>query len=185
MTTYLVSGDEDIRPSHENLRRKGKRVRFDTQIHEEPSRAIKSGRRYIVIAHGNSSGTVKLFRTDWNESRRWLYVGMGQPPSGARIYLYSCHAGRKLPRFLRNCLALGHVDVVPTPVGGAAKVVLRFLNRVEQSIKGDFDASQCREELGRFVNSALIKALDGGDILDVPTLVMLRRSLGNPDYSDE
>src|SRR5882672_1245768 len=109
LLTYLISGDSDIHPSHENIRRSGRRVRHGKEVDGDARVVLRTGRRYVVVAHGNPKGTtVSWFREDWSNSQRWLYVGMKRPPEGVRLYLYSCYAGKKLPRFLKKNEVFGH-----------------------------------------------------------------------------
>jgi hypothetical protein len=183
MPTYLVSGAPDIAPSHKNLRRRGKVVRYDTEINGNACVAMRHGRRYIVIAHGTQEGVVQLFRTDWNESRRWLYAGMPHPPKGASIYLYACHSGTALPRALRHCVVAGHFEVVPTPVDEARDVVLAFLSKVEALVASGATAAECRLALEKYVDKQLADAADNANIIRFPILHMLRKSLDYPARS--
>lgn len=181
---YLVSGDANIRPSHTNLRRAGKRVRFDVEVSDDAFQEFKAGKRYVVVAHGTADGkTVKWFKSATGASRPWLWVGMRRPPRDARIYLYACHAGRKLPRYLRSCEAFGHLDEVPMPTGGARDAVLGFLSEVEAVVANwPHNAATWRAHLADFVNRAYVAEIEGRTgLLTGQALLLLRKSLGSID----
>jgi hypothetical protein len=187
IVTYLVSGDQDICPCHELLRRtsryRGRRVRHDAEVSETAADEMISGRSYVVIAHGSKDGTVKWFRSDTGSAARWLWVGMRRPPRGARVYLYSCYAGRKLPHFLRYCECFGHTDVVPMPRGGGKDAVLAFLDQVDRVLRDSpYDAEVWRVRLGAYVNAAFVKAVENPSPLgNALPLFILRKSLGFVD----
>jgi hypothetical protein len=108
---------------------------------------------------------------------------MPNPPQGARIYLYACLAGERLARFLRRCEAFGHSDVVPMPLDGAKRVVLRYLDEVDRLMRGDEPIGNWRKRLGRLVNEAYALEVERPTgLLNATALLMLRRSLG---YVDE
>src|SRR4051812_30201883 len=107
---YLISGDDDIKASFEAVLSSGRRVLHDMEVNVQASAAIRKKRRYVVIAHGSKHGTVQWYRSDTATSARWLWVGMPSPPTGARIYLYSCHAGEQLSAHLQLCQCFGHSD---------------------------------------------------------------------------
>jgi hypothetical protein len=182
--TYLVSGDETIRPSHRNLRRTGRRVRFDSEVNQDAAIALKSGRRFVVVAHGRADGTVMWFSSKGGVSARWLWVGMRRPPAGTRVYLYSCKAGIQLPQHLKRCECFGHVDDVPMPTGITKTVVLRYLNQVDRLV-GDreSDVNDWRPRLAKYVNKRLEAEVERPTgFMNSVALQMLRRSLG---YADE
>lgn len=185
MLTYLVSGDADIRPSDENIRRSGRRVRHGGEVDGDARVALTTGKHFVVVAHGNRKGTaVSWFRDDWKDARRWLYVGMQDPPAGARVYLYCCYAGIALPRYLKKSDVFGHVDVVPTPVGPSRDVVLAFFSQVEALFgEAEFDRERWRKTLGAYVNELYVKeVLSPSATWTAAVLLMLRKSLG---FSDE
>jgi hypothetical protein len=180
-----VSGDDNIRPSHENLRRSGRRVRYDTQVDHNAARELKARGRFVVIAHGRSDGTVMWFSSARGTAARWLWVGMKAPPVGARLYLYSCYAGKELPTCLNRCECFGHSDEVPMPTKGTKKVVLRFLDEVDRLIQNHkTKVSSWRATLGAYVNRALVEEAEkaDSDFMNSVALLLLRRSLG---YTDE
>jgi hypothetical protein len=182
--TYLVSGEESIRPSHQNLRRTGRTVRFDTEVDEHAAVALKTGRRFVVVAHGRADGTVMWFSSARGVSVPWLWVGMERQPSGSRIYLYSCKAGEQLPQHLDRCECFGHVDDVPMPTASTRTVVLRYLNQVDRLV-GDpeSDVNTWRQRLGEYVNRRLMAEADNPThFMNSVALQLLRRSLG---YVDE
>ena len=183
VVTYLVSGDSTISPGDRILKRSRRNVRYDTQVNRSAATAMKAGSRYVVIAHGNPDGTVMWFRSDSPPASPWLWSPMANPPKKARIYLYSCHAGKELPRFLKSCECFGHTNVVPTLIGGANDVVLRYLNEVPRLMESStYNAKDWRAHLGRFVNDALVREVQNSTaILAVYKLLMLRKSLGNFD----
>jgi hypothetical protein len=182
---YLVSGDADIIPTDVVLRRTGRRVRHGVEVNGDARRQLRSGRRYVVVAHGNKRGTVKWFRSDWDTPQRWLYVGMTHPPSATRIYLYSCFVGKRLPRYLRKrgVEAFGHIDRVPVPNGSAKRVVLSFLDVVDDLVSGrHFDHDHWQQTLADFVNTGYAaEVLYPTGLLNAATWAMLRRSLEHPD----
>jgi hypothetical protein len=183
--TYLVSGDGSVSPSEKILERAGRRVRFDTQVDIKAARALKPGQRYVVVAHGTPDGVVMWFRSDATRSARWLWRGMPNPPTGARIYLYSCYAGKELPHTLKHCECFGHTDEVPMPAKHSGDVVVNYLDAVhELMVRSSFDRVSWREELGRTINDALVRELESPSksFMNVPKLLLLRKSLG---YVDE
>lgn len=183
LLTYLVSGDKDIDPSHDNIRRSGRRVRHGEEVDGDARLVLRSGGRYVVIAHGNEGGTtVSWFRGDWTKARRWLYVGMATPPKGVRLHLYSCYAGKRLPRFLKKSEVFGHTDVVPAPKGPAKDIVLAFFTEVEALFRlPDFDREHWRLTLGEYVNRLYLAELEQRTtILAAAVLQHLRKSLGFP-----
>jgi hypothetical protein len=183
LVTYLVSGDSDIHPSDENIRRSGRRVRHGKGVDGDARIVLRSGRRYVVVAHGNRKGTtVSWFREDWSTAQRWLYVGMKRPPRGVRLYLYSCHAGKKLPRFLKKNEVFGHTDEVPTPTGVSKDIVLAYFSEVEALFKlSDFDREHWRTTLGEYVNRLLLaETQQRTTISAAAVLQILRKSLGYP-----
>jgi hypothetical protein len=182
---YLVSGDNDIRPSHENLLRSGRRVRYDTQVDNNAAVELKARGCFVVIAHGRSDGTVMWFSSARGTADRWLWVGMEAPPVGARLYLYSCRVGKELPAYLDLCECFGHWDDVPMPTGITEHAVLRFLDEVDRLIQDHrSDVSCWRATLGAYVNRALVEEAEKADsnYMDSVAFHMLRQSLG---YIDE
>jgi hypothetical protein len=182
-TSYIVSGANDIAPSDKVIRRSGRRVLYDTEINQDAKQVLKKDARYVVIAHGSPSGTVSLYRTDWGESRPWLFVSMPHPPTGTRMYLYSCHVGNKLPRSLKKCEVSGPLDVVPMPVGFAKNVVLAFFAEIEKLL---LDEPKCEpkkwnEKLSKFVNTQIALETEKENLQTLTILAILRRALGYGD----
>ncbi len=180
---YLVSGDENIRPSDDNLRRTGRRVRFDDDVDDDAAVELREGKAFVVLAHGQANGTIKWFKSSRGSSARWLWVGMPRPPRRARLYLYSCHAGRRLPHFLKHCEAFGHVDVVPMPVGEARDAVLGFLTQVDWLVSDTpFDFDEWRGHLAEYVNRKYAAEVENPTGISIAgSLLVLRRSLGYDD----
>lgn len=180
---YLVSGDENIYPAHTNLKRSGRPVRHDTQVADNAADTIKTGRRFVVIAHGNAAGTISWFNSDRGTTAPWLWVGMPDPPSGGRVYLYACSAGERLRRFLTKCECFGHSTPVPMPTGGTEDVVLRYLDEVDRlMLQSEMDYATWRERLGRFVNREYaVEVLNRTGALNAAAWALLRESLGYVD----
>lgn len=182
--TYLVSGDEDIKPATVVLRRTRRKIRHDSEVHEDASNEIRAGGAFVVVAHGASDGTVSWYSSVRGNSSRWLWVGMPRPPKHSRLYLYSCRAGGRLVPFLRDCVTLGHVGVVPMPIDEYKPVVLGFLRKVDGLIVNpELSAADWKSELAKYVNRALDKEARRPDsqFSVVATLLLLRMSLGNAD----
>jgi hypothetical protein len=182
---YLVSGDENIRPSHENLRRSGRRVRYDTQVNDNAALELKARGRFVVVAHGRSDGTIMWFSSARGNAAAWLWVGMETPPVGTRFYLYSCYAGEKLHAHFQRCECFGHSGEVPMPTSGTRKVVLRYLDEVDRLIQNHkSELSTWRATLGAYVNRLLVEEAEksNGSFINSVALQMLRKSLG---YVDE
>jgi hypothetical protein len=178
-----VSGDENIRPSDDVLRRSGRRVRFDNEVRDVAADELRAGGRFVVVAHGRSDGTVLWFCSKRGNASRWLWVGMPNPPQNTRIYLYACLAGIRLPRFLRRCEAFGHSDEIPMPTGGAQEVVLRYFDEVDRLMRHNEAITDWRVVLGLYVNEAYAEEVERPTgLLSAAALLMLRRSLG---YFDE
>lgn len=179
MITYLVSGDEDIRPSHENLRRSGRRVRYDDEVDLNAAQALRQRRRYVVVAHGRPDGTILWFNSAAAARVRWLWVGMPDPPTSLRLYLYSCNAGPQLSRFLHDCDCFGHSSTVPMPTDGARVVVLDFLSQVDRLVRSrNFDAATWRSALSAYVNEEWERELENRTSpLKASALQMLSESL--------
>jgi len=179
MATYLVTGAPDVSPSDQNVRRSGRRVRFDTQVPNRAASAIRAGRRYVVIAHGDSEGTVFWFRSDLGSSVKWMWVGMRDAPRAARVYLYCCHVGPELTRFLKRCESFGHCSSVPAPVDEAEAIVLDYLSKVDELMRRNtFDAGNWRKELQDHVAQRLSDELDvGTSVRSISTWLMLGNSL--------
>lgn len=182
--TYLVSGAEDVKHCIELLRRTGRPVKGDREVDTVASAELKPGKRYVIVAHGASSGRVMWSRSDSCEPLKWLWVGMRQPPKNVRLYLYSCHAGLKLARHLKHCECFGHSDAVPTPNGSADDIVLEYLDKVDEVVrKSRFDREKWRQVLGEFVNNRLVTEVESLSApFNVFALLVLRKSLG---FSDE
>lgn len=180
---YLVSGDSNIRPSDENIRKTGRRVRFDREVNIRAAVELKPGGRFVVVAHGRSDGTIMWFRSDRGTADRWLWVGMTKPPRAVRLYLYACHAGKQLPRQLKHCECFGHVDKVPTPTDGQKHRVLEFLDEVDRLVRDPtLTVEDWRLQLRKFVDDAVVKETENPtDWRDALTLQYLRRSLGYAD----
>ena len=180
--TYLVSGDDNIRPTDAVLRRSGRRVRSDDEVGPVAAMELRVGGRFVVVAHGRADGTVLWHSAKTGVSVRWLWVGMSNPPHDARVYLYACLAGRRLPRFLKRCDVFGHSDVVPMPTGGAQEVVLLYLDEVDSLMRSDAAIDKWQEMLARYVNQAYAAEVQQpSGLLKTAALLMLRRSLGFTD----
>ena len=96
------------------------------------------------------------------------------------MYLYSCHAGKRLSRYFDGCEVFGHQDVVPMPEVGANDVVMQFLDEVH-ALMGEerYDREEWRARLASYVNARLADAAEREDgFRDVLTLYLLRKSLG-------
>ena len=184
--TYLVSGDIDICPTDKILRDQGRHVRHDTDVELDASQVLQLGETFVVVAHGSPTGTVSWVRSDTSGVARWLWVGMPAAPTGVRLYLYSCHVGKKLVPSLKDCDSFGHVDVVPMP-DEADDVVVRFLDEVHVLLEtAPYDYETWRAQLGEFVNAELVQAHeraseDVAGFRDVAALLILRKSLGYYD----
>jgi hypothetical protein len=179
--TYLISGDQNIHPSHENIRRSGRRVRHGHEVDGNVRLALQRGKRFVVVAHGNEKGTsVAWFRRDWKEPKRWLYVGMAAPPVGTRVYLYCCYAGIELPRYLKKSEVFGHTHEVPMPIGPAKDVVLAFFSEVDRLMRQrTFDRALWRNALLNYLASAFAaEVLSPTTPWSAAVLLMLLRSLG-------
>jgi len=176
---YLVSGDPDIVPVHSNLIRTGRRVRHDRDVDRPAHMVLKPGRAYVVIGHGDSKGTVKWFHSGRGVAEPWLWVGMKPSPAGSVVYLYSCKAGALLPRSLRKCASMGHVDVVPMPKGEVEGVVIGFLDQVDRLFQTvPFDSVRWNAILSQYVDNAYIDEVEKrSGILKSAALLMLRQSL--------
>jgi hypothetical protein len=69
------------------------------------------------------------------------------------------------------------------PTGGAQEVVLHYLDQVDRLMQRDGRTEDWRANLARYVDEAYAKEIEQPTgMLTVPTLYMLRRSLG---FSDE
>ena len=182
--TYLVSGDANIQPSHKILRKSGKRVRYDIQVHAKAAVELRIGQRFVVVAHGRADGTVLWFSSARGTAQPWLWVGMPTPPRDTRLYIYSCMAGKKLSPFLDRCETLGHKDVVPMPLDGSRLAVLGFLNKVDRLL-GDQSLSpqDWAKELARYVNKTLSAEAEKPvpSLGTITAMLYLRRSM---DYAD-
>ncbi|MBA3578978.1 MAG: hypothetical protein H0W42_03235 [Gemmatimonadaceae bacterium] len=182
--TYLVSGDENIRPCDKVLKRTARRVRYDTEVSHNAQDELKPSRRFVVVAHGRRDGTVMWFRSDEGAAAPWLWIGMRKPPKGAHIYLYSCHA-RKIARHLRHCMCFGHGGVVPMPTGAKNDVVLAYLDQVDRVMREQsYGVAEWRAALNAYVDQAWVSEAEDpteGDHEKALTLHILRKSLGNPN----
>ena len=182
--TYLVSGDTNIHPTHHVLRKSGKRVRYDIQVHAKAASELKIGRSFVVVAHGRADGTVLWFSSARGTAQPWLWVGMPTPPRDTRLYIYSCMAGKKLSPFLNRCEALGHKDVVPMPLEGSRRAVLGFLNEVDRLIADQsLHPQDWAKELARYVNETLSTEAERPTphLGTITAMMYLRRSM---DYAD-
>jgi hypothetical protein len=181
---YLVSGDENIRPSHRNLRQSGRRVRYDTQVSDDAAVELRARGRFVVVAHGRQDGTVMWFSSTRGTAARWLWVGMEKPPVQSRVYLYSCNAGEKLSTFLEHCESFGHSGEVPMPTAGTRRMVLRYLDEVDRLMRDRrSDVATWRTTLGAYINRALVGEAEkkNGSFMNSVALQLLRRSLGFVD----
>jgi hypothetical protein len=180
---YLVSGDPTIRPSDQNIRRSGRRVRYDVQVCPQAHRELRAGQRFVVVAHGRADGTVLWCDASGGEPRRWLWAGMAHPPANARVYVYACSAGPRVLRALRRCEALAHSDAVPMPVGNARALVLRYFREVDHLLADRHSSpADWHAHLAEYVNRAYAdEVANPSSILGPGLLLMLRRSLGYVD----
>jgi len=182
--TYLVSGDANIHPSHEVLRKAKRTVRYDTEVNEAARVELKAGQSFVVVAHGNAEGTVTWFSSARGNSSPWLWVGMPKPPRDSHLYIYACKAGRRLRPFLAQCEVLGHVDVVPMPVERYRTTVLRFLTKVDRLIANPtLNPDDWACQLAQFVNVTLAAEAEKANASwrKVATMMMLRRSMAHAD----
>lgn len=180
---YLVSGDADIRPSDENIRRSGRRVRYDSDVDPEARRELRAGHRFVVVAHGRADGSV-LWSSSANGARqRWLWADMANPPAGARVYVYACSAGPRVLSALRQCEAFAHIDSVPMPVSHARNIVLKYFNEIDRLLADLHNTSaDWHAHLAQYVNDAYADEVERpSSMLGSSVLYMLRRSLGNVD----
>lgn len=181
---YLVSGDENIRPSDRNLRQAGRVVRTDNEVDEHARSELALAPCFVVVAHGREDGTILWFSSNRGTSVPWLWVGMPEPPTDTRLYLYSCRAGNVLPPSLTRCECAGHVTDVPMPTGGMQEEVLSFLDQVDNLVGNpDSNAVKWHSRLSAYVNRRLVEEAETqGPWVNSVALQMLRRSLG---YADE
>jgi hypothetical protein len=157
-------------------------VRSDNEVGAVAAGELNPGGRFVVVAHGRADGTVLWHSSKTGSTVRWLWVGMSDPPRDARIYLYTCFAGRKLSRFLKKCDVFGHCDVVPMPTGGAQGVILLYLDEVDRLMRSDPATDQWQTILARYVNQAYTAEVQQPTgLLNTAALLMLRRSLGFSD----
>lgn len=180
MVVYVVSGAPDIKAAYDLLNDSGRKLVYDTEVDERPTATLDPAQSYIVVAHGRPD-RVLLYRSDWNESRSWIRVGMASPPRNARIYLYACWAGTELVDFLEDCEAFGHIDTVPIPDHDCCHIVFEYLEQVEQLIEQPYDRPEWFVTLGDYVDNRHAQVcLDGGPdaFLDSVIWTLLRRSLG-------
>lgn len=184
--TYLVSGEENIRPSHRILRQAKRRVLYDDQVSEHAANELIPGQSFIVIAHGSGNGTITWFSSARGSADPWLWVGMQAPPQGCHLYLYACKAGKKLVPFLDQCEVLGHADVVPMPLDSYKLAVMGFLAKAHQLIANPKKKpGEWAKELMHYVNQTLIaesNAPNGGSWETVATMLMLRKSMNYADF---
>lgn len=182
---YIVSGGDDgLDASAQALKRWGKTVKHGDDVHDRADRAIPVSSTRIVIGHGDQEGTTVYFRKPrWASQRAWIFVGMNKPPRRARIYLYSCFAGIKLPKFLSDCTAVGHVTTVPMPLDSCRHVVKWFLEQVEElwpdsSLSAADVIAELRERISKRLDRESQK--ETRDIWKViATLMILNMSLGD------
>jgi hypothetical protein len=104
-------------------------VQTGAKVSPQANRAIVPGVRRIVVGHGDPEA-LWLVCGDRARSRRWLWVGMEDPPEKARLYLYSCWSGQQLAGFLDGNFVFGHYGAVPTPRHENRMVVMPFLRKV-------------------------------------------------------
>lgn len=179
MVTYLVSGAEDIHPTHDNLRRSGRVVRHGGQVTRAAPEELRQGMRYVVVAHGDEAGTIFWANEPTEVGSPWLWVGMSPTPVRARVYLYCCNAGPRLSRYLRDCECFGHCSPVPAPVDEARDIVLAYLRQVEGLMhEEDFSVAHWRERLSTYVGEQLDLELDEPSCLLGPSFwLALSKSL--------
>ena len=179
MITYFVSGAPDMAPSDQVLRRTGRRVRFGEDGSRGGAALLHRNRRYVVVAHGDESGTVYWSNGEGADDFPWLWVGMNPVPSGSRVYLYCCKAGTRLVRFLRGCECFGHSASVPAPVELAESIVLSYLDEVDRLMRRvEFGRAQWRSELLEFVAERMNREIEyPTSLLGVSFWLQLSRSL--------
>lgn len=179
-----MTGAGDVLPTHENLRRSGRRVRHGQEVQRSAAEELRSGMKYVVVAHGDDSGTIYWSLHEDEEDSRWLWVGMEQTPSRARIYLYCCNAGPQISRYLKDCECFGHCSPVPAPVDEARDVVLDYFGEVDRLMNEEgFSVGEWRERLSTFVGERLDAELEAPTSLLGPSFYLaLSRSLhARPD----
>ena len=182
--TYLVSGDDNIHPSHVNLRIARKTVRYGDAVGQHADSELVADGCFVVVAHGNARGTVGWHWPRTAVSSPWLWVGMPRPPRGCALYLYSCMVGPRLVPFLAGCEVLGHSGPVPMPVDNYRSAVIGFLGKVDEVITNPkLSPKDWRKELSRYVNGVLAEeGLKPNSRMDVMAmLLMFRSSMGNVD----
>lgn len=173
---FVVSGDEEIRETAIMLRGQGNDVIYDDEVKTLAARTLLDG-SYLVVAHGSEDGTVTIARSTRGRSR-WLWVGMPDPPSKCRVYLYSCHAGRRLVPALDECEAFGHVHSVPVARSDNEDCVSRFLAKAAELVADEpYDRVAWQESLCAFLDEELQRADAEGPIGVFIAIHVLRRSL--------
>lgn len=160
MITYLVSGESDIEGSSDHLRATGRTVRHGEEFGSEAFRALVEGGKFVVVAHGDETGTVFYCAGVAEPQTRWLWVGMVPVPARTRVYLYCCKAGPAMSAYLSECECFGHSDVVPIPAGEDVSIALDYLSAVDElMLEEEFGPGDWRKRLRQFVASRLDEAL--------------------------
>lgn len=150
--TYLVTGASDVVPTHENLRRSGRRVKYGSEVTRTAPEELRLGMKYVVVAHGDQDGVIYWSNDGAGDEIPWLWPGMNPAPGRARVYLYCCNAGPELTRALKSCDCFGHSSKIPAPVNEARAVVLEYLNEVDRLMEGEeFNVGSWRDQLIKFV----------------------------------
>ena len=178
---YLISGETDIAPAVGVLRRRGCRILHDNDVDDDAWATIKPYKSFVVIAHGLRNGTVRWRKSSNTTSINWMWVGMRRPRASVRIYLYCCHVGVKLPRYLKNCEAFGHLAEVPIPSDAGDTAILGFLDEVHKLVRRKtFDAEKWRSELVEYLKEKFVAEVETPTSLSAPIhLYLLLKSLGH------
>lgn len=186
MIYFVISGDADIRPAGEMLKRRGQKVFDDTSVQSDAGRLIRGNKKFLVVAHGSPDGRRVLFHFSASgKTIDWIYHGMKNPPTGPRIYLYCCFAGIAIPRVLKGCETFGHHHEVPMPHGIIADDILEYLAAAAKLMESEnFHRETWRRQLLAVAERAYTRAFRRQQmpnvLAQVPALRMLAKSLGAP-----
>jgi hypothetical protein len=176
-TAFIVCAQPESRYAAQELRARGWAVLTGRRVSSRAHKVLGAGSRRIVLGHG-SDEELWLACGSHASSIRWLWVGMKAPPHRVRLYLYSCHCGRRLAPWLRNCFVFGHYRPVPIPSRETHTVVLPFLEKVFVLIDSGSHASPAaiRRVLKRLAAELLrVHFLSGG--LPLMAALVLSESL--------
>ena len=178
---YLISGETDIAPAAALLRRKARRILNANDVDDDAWATMKPHKSFVVIAHGLKNGTVRWRKTSDTTSFNWMWVGMKRPRVGVRMYLYCCHVGVKLPLYLKNCEAFGHLAEVPIPSDAGDTAILGFLDEVHKLVRRKtFDAKKWKSELVEYLKEKFVAEVKTPTSLSAPLdLYLLLKSLGH------